>query len=67
MEFNLEYNNTFEKKEIKTENYTINDLLKELDLTPTTIVAKQNGKITIDSSKINDGDEIKLIQIIHGG
>lgn len=67
MEFNLEYNNTFEKKEIKTENYTINDLLKELNLTPTTIVAKQNGKITIDSSKINDGDEIKLIQIIHGG
>ena len=67
MEFSLEYNNTIEKKEITTENYTINDLLKELDLTPTTIVAKQNGKITIDSSKINNGDKIKLIRIIHGG
>ena len=67
MEFNLEYNNTFEKKSVETENYTINDLLKELELTPTTIVAKQNGKITIDTSKINDGDEIKLIRIIHGG
>lgn len=67
MEFSLEYNNIIEKKEIKTENYTINDLLKELDLTPTTIVAKQNDKITIDSSKINDGDKIKLIPIIHGG
>lgn len=67
MEFSLEYNNVIEKKEIKTENYTINDLLKELDLTPTTIVAKQNDKITIDSSKINNGDKIKLIRIIHGG
>ena len=49
------------------ENYTINDLLKELGLSSQTVVAKQNGELAIEETAINDGDEIKLIQIIYGG
>ena len=48
-------------------HYTIKDLLGDLNLSTQTIVAKQNGELTIEENVINDGDEIKLIQIIYGG
>ena len=35
--------------------------------TAQTVVAKQNGELTIEDSVINDGDEIQLVQIIYGG
>lgn len=67
MGFTLIYNNKTEEKEIPSDNYTIKNLIDELNLESETIVAKQNDKIVIDSSKINESDEIKLIRIIHGG
>ena len=67
MSFNLKFKDIDEVRELKNEDYTINDLLKELDLSAQTIVAKQNGELAIEESVINDGDEIKLIQIIYGG
>ena len=67
MSFNLKFKDIDETRELKDENYTINDLLKELNLSAQTIVAKQNGELTLEESVINDGDEIKLVQIIYGG
>ena len=67
MGFTLIYNNKTEERELPNDNYTIKNLLDELNLEPETIVAKQNDKIVIDSSKISESDEIKLIRIIHGG
>lgn len=67
MGFTLIYNNKTEEKEIPSDDYTIKNLIDELNLESETIVAKQNDKIVIDSSKINESDEIKLIRIIHGG
>ena len=67
MSFNLEFKDINEKRELTQENYTINDLLRELGLSSQTVVAKQNGELAIEESVINDGDEIKLIQIIYGG
>lgn len=67
MSFNLEFKDINEKRELTQENYTINDLLRELNLSSQTVVAKQNGELAIEESIINDGDEIKLIQIIYGG
>lgn len=67
MGFTLIYNNKTEEKEIPSDNYTIKNLIDELNLESETIVAKQNDKIVIDSIKINESDEIKLIRIIHGG
>lgn len=66
MEFKLKYKQIDENREL-TENYTINDLLAELELSAQTVVAKQNGELTIEDSVINDGDEIHLVQIIYGG
>ena len=38
-----------------------------MDLSPQTIVSKQNGDLVIEDTVINDGDEIQLVQIIYGG
>ena len=67
MSFILKFKDIEEKRELKSENYTIRDLLKDLNLSTQTIVAKQNGELSIEDNIINDGDEIKLIQIIYGG
>lgn len=66
MEFRLKYKQIDEIREL-AENYTINDLLAELELSAQTVVAKQNGDLTIEDSVIEDGDEIQLVQIIYGG
>lgn len=66
MEFKLKYKDVDEVKELK-ENYTIRNLLDDLGLSPQTVVAKQNGDLTIEESVINDGDEINIVQIIYGG
>lgn len=66
MNFRLIFN---EKKEIKplNNNVSIKDILEEMNLSSETIVAKKNGNIVIEDEKIEDGDEIHLIQIIYGG
>lgn len=66
MEFKLKFKNIDETREL-TENYTVQDLLNDLELSAQTIVAKQNGELTIEDSVIGDGDEIQLVQIIYGG
>lgn len=67
MSFILKFKDIEEKRELTSENYTIEDLLKDLNLSTQTIVAKQNGELSIEDNIIYDGDEIKLIQIIYGG
>ena len=67
MSFTLKYKDLNDKKEIPKENYTIKDLLDELELSAQTIVSKQNGELVIEDTVIDDGDEIQLVQIIYGG
>ncbi len=67
MSFILKYKDINEEKEIPKENYTIQDLLDELELSAQTMVSKQNGELVIEDTVINDGDEIQLVQIIYGG
>lgn len=67
MSFLLKYKSLKESRDIPNENYTIRDLLSELELSPQTIVSKQNGELVIEDTVISDGDEIQLVQIIYGG
>ena len=67
MSFLLKYKQLEEKREIPNENYTIRDLLDEMELSPQTVVSKQNGELVIEDTVIEDGDEIQLVQIIYGG
>lgn len=66
MEYRLKFKDIDETRQLK-ENFTISDLLAELGLSSQTVVAKQNGDLTIEESVIDDGDEIHLVQIIYGG
>ena len=66
MEFKLKFKDIDETRQLN-ENYTIKNLLDELNQSSQTIVAKQNGELAIEDSVIHDGDEINLIQIIYGG
>jgi sulfur carrier protein len=67
MTFTLKYKQLNEEREIPSEDYTIKDLLNEMELSAQTIVSKQNGELVIEDTIINDGDEIQLVQIIYGG
>ncbi|MEE1336592.1 sulfur carrier protein ThiS [Methanobrevibacter sp.] len=67
MEFTLKYKDINEKREIPDEDYTIKDLLDELELSAQTVVSKQNGELVIEDTVIQDGDEIQIVQIIYGG
>ena len=67
MAFTLIFKDINEKREIPKENYTIKDLLNDLELSSQTIVPKQNGELVIEESEIQNDDEIRLIQIIYGG
>ena len=67
MSFTLKYKNLNEEREIPNDDYTIKDLLTEMELSPQTVVSKQNGELVIEDTIIEDGDEIQLLQIIYGG
>ena len=67
MTFTLIFKDINEKRDIPKENYTIKDLLNDLELSSQTIVPKQNGELVIEDSEIQNDDEIRLIQIIYGG
>lgn len=67
MTFTLIFKDISEERDIPKENYTIKDLLNDLELSSQTIVPKQNGGLVIEESEIHDDDEIRLIQIIYGG
>ena len=67
MSFLLKFKDINEKREIPNANYTIKDLLNELELSAQTIVSKQNGELVIEDSVIEEDDDIQLVQIIYGG
>ena len=67
MEFTLKFKDLNEKREIPNDDYTINDLLNELELSAQTVVSKQNGELVIEDTVIQEDDEIQLVQIIYGG
>ncbi|MBR4446804.1 MoaD/ThiS family protein [Methanobrevibacter sp.] len=67
MSFTLKYKELNEKREIPNDNYTIKDLLNELELSAQTVVSKQNGELVIEDTVIQNDDEIQIVQIIYGG
>lgn len=67
MNFTLIFKNNKEIKSLANDNITIKDILNDMNLSSETVVAKKNGEIIVEDEKIQDGDEIQLIQIIYGG
>ena len=67
MNFTLIFKNNKETKSLANDNTSIKDILEDMDLSSETVVAKKNGEVVVEDEKIEDGDEIQLIQIIYGG
>ena len=67
MSFLLKFKSLEETREIPNDNYTIKDLINDLELSAQTIVSKQNGELVIEDTVIEEDDEIQLVQIIYGG
>ena len=67
MSFKLKCKHIDEERESPKENYSIKDLLDELELSSQTVVSKQNGELVIEDTIIENDDEIQLVQIIYGG
>lgn len=67
MSFTLKFKDLNEKREIPNDEYTIKDLLDDLELSAQTVVSKQNGELVIEDTVIQEDDEIQLVQIIYGG
>ena len=67
MNFTLIFKNNKETKSLANDNISIKDILEDMDLSSETVVAKKNGEIVVEDEKIQDGDEIQLIQIIYRG
>ncbi|KZX14854.1 MoaD/ThiS family protein [Methanobrevibacter curvatus] len=66
MTYTLIFENQTTEKPFKS-GQTIQNLLDELDISSETLVIKKNNEIVIEEAEIEEGDEIRLIQIIYGG
>ncbi len=50
-----------------SENITIKDLLKSLEIPSETVVVKKNEYIVIEEEHLEEGDTIEIIKVIFGG
>ena len=57
---------TNEHKEVK-EASTVKELLKILNVNPTTVIVARNNELITEETKLNKDDSIKLISVISGG
>ena len=43
------------------------DILKILEINPVEVIVARNGRIVTEEEAADDGDEIKIIRVVHGG
>ena len=53
--------------EMIIENISVNDVLKELGIDPFVAMVMRKGEIILESEILTNEDEIKIINVIHGG
>ena len=56
-----------QEKEIRIEKMSVNDVLKQLDIDPFVAIVMRKGQIILESEILSNEDEIKVINVIHGG
>lgn len=54
-------------KELHIKEAVIEDILKNLNINPVEVIVARNGKVVSELDRITDGDEMKIIRIVHGG
>ena len=56
-----------ENKTIKTKNLVVRDILKELNINPTTIIITKNNELILETTKLQKQDKITVLPVISGG
>lgn len=55
------------EKELKIENMKVDELLKKLKIDPFKAIIMRKGELILESEVLSNEDEIKIINVIHGG
>jgi sulfur carrier protein len=55
------------KIDLDLDHISVEKLLNNLEINPVEVVVTQNGQVVLESSILKQEDEIKIIQVIHGG
>ena len=59
---------TGKKHEVSlNENATVSDLLQKLKINPVTVIVSRNNELILETEKLRDNDEIKILSVISGG
>jgi len=56
---------TNEYKEVDAS--TVKELIRKLNINPTTIIVTKNNELVTEEEKITNKDEIKILSVISGG
>ena len=56
-----------EEKEIQIENIKVIDILNQLEIDLFQSIIMRRGEIITENEKLSNRDEIKIINVIHGG
>jgi|TARA_B100001971_G_C18078322_1_gene476885 sulfur carrier protein ThiS len=56
-----------ENKTIETKNLVVRDILKELNINPTTIIITKNNELILETTKLQKQDKITVLPVISGG
>jgi sulfur carrier protein len=54
-------------KELNIPEGIIEDILKGLKINPVEVIVARNGKVVSELDRIEEGDELKIIRVVHGG
>ncbi len=55
------------RKEILSEDMTIENILKRLGINPVEVIVAKNGRIVSEEETADSGDELKIVRVVHGG
>lgn len=48
-------------------NYTVEQAIEQVGLSPETVLAVRDGDLITQDTRLNDGDEVRLMAVISGG
>ena len=55
------------KKKIEFSGTTVDDLLKQLNVNPETVLVTKNEEVVTEDEKLSDNDSLELLNVISGG
>jgi len=56
-----------EEKVLKVEELKVKDILKKLDINPTTVIVARNNELITEDEILSEKDKIKILPVISGG